>query len=155
VTSPWQKVLIGLTIALIAGLSVLGLFAGVAVYGWRKAMKAGNETATIQNMQTIAAIEAEYFSLHNKTFATFDQLVAEKMVSAKFVGNPSVTDGYVLTLKLNASGMGPGPSYTLRGDPADGYSGEKHFYLDSSSPALHVNPDHEAGPNDPLLRKKG
>lgn len=154
-TSRRQKVLICLAIALIAGLSVVGLFVGVAAYGWRNAMKAGNETATIQNMETIAAIEAEYFSLHNKTFATFDQLVAEKMLSSKFVGNPSVTDGYVLTLKLNDSGMGPGPSYTLRGDPADGSSGEKHFYLDSSSPALHVNPDHEAGPNDPLLRKKG
>jgi type II secretory pathway pseudopilin PulG len=152
VTSPSQKVLIGLTIALLAGLSVLGLLAGVVVYGWKNAMRAGNETATIQNMQTIVAVEVQYFNTHNRTFATFDQLVAEEMLSSKFVGNPPVTDGYVLTLKLTGNKMGS--SFTLNGDPADDDSGKRHFYFDSSSVALHVNSDKEAGPNDPLVRDR-
>ena len=153
-TSRRQKVLIGLAIALIAGLAVLGLFVGVAVYGWRNAMKAGNETATMQNMQTIGAVEVLYFNTHNRTYGTFDQLVAQEMLSSKFVGNPPVTDGYVLTLKLTGKQTDPGSPFTLNGDPVDDDYGEKHFYFDSSSLALHVNPTKEAGPNDPLVRNR-
>jgi type II secretory pathway pseudopilin PulG len=151
VTSRRQKVLIGLAIAFVAVLFMLGFFLGVAVYGWKKAMRAGNETATVQNMETIAAIEAQYFTLHNRRFATIDQLVAEQMMSSKFVGNPPVADGYVLTLKLTGKKTEPGSSYTLNGDPIDDDYGKKHFYLDSSSAGLHVNPDKAAGPNDPLV----
>jgi Tfp pilus assembly protein PilE len=149
--SGWKKVAIGFTILFVIGLSVLGFFVGVAVYGWRNAMKAGNETATVQNMQTVAAVEVQYFSAHNKTFATFDQLVAEEMVSSKFVGNPPVTDGYVLTLKLTGTQADATSSFTLNADPAEDDYGEKHFYLDSSSLGLHVNPTKAAGPNDPLV----
>lgn len=146
-----QKVFIGLAIALVAVLFVFGFFVGIAVHGFKAAQRAGNETATIQNMQTIAALEVQYFSLHNRTFATIDQLVAEQMMSSKFAGNPPVADGYVLTLKLTGTKTDPGSSYTLNGDPIDDDYGKNHFYLDSSSPALHVNPDKEAGPNDPLV----
>ena len=76
-TSRRQKILIGLAIAFVAGLFVLGFFVGAAVYGFKAAQRAGNETATIQNMKTIAAIEVQYFSIHNRTFATLDQLVKE------------------------------------------------------------------------------
>ncbi|HXI24403.1 MAG TPA: hypothetical protein VNG71_11120 [Pyrinomonadaceae bacterium] len=114
-------------------------------------MKAGNETATIANMQAIAAIEVQYFSLHNRTFATFDQLVKEKMLSSKFEGTPPIADGYILTLSLTSKPMGSGSSYTLAADPVDDDYSEKHFYLDSTSPAIHVNPDNQAGPNDPLV----
>ena len=145
-----QKILIGLAIAFVAGLFALGFFAAIAVYGWKKAIKAGNETATIQNMRTIAGTEVQYFRLHSGTFATLDQLIAEQMLTSKFAGNHPVADGYVLTLKL-AGQTDPGSSYTLNGDPVDDDYRAKHFYLDSSSAAIHVNPDKEAGPNDPLL----
>ena len=149
-TSRRQKILIGLAIAFVAGLFVLGFFVGAAVYGFKAAQRAGNETATIQNMQTLAAVEVQYFSFHNKTFTTIDQLVAEKMLSSKFVGSPPVADGYVLRLKLTGK-TNPGSSYTLNGDPLDNDYGEKHFYLDSTTPAIHVNPNNKAGPNDPLV----
>lgn len=150
-TGGWQKVLIGLAIAFVAGLFLLGLVVGAAVHGWQAAKRAGNETATIQNMRTIGALEAQYFSLHNRTFATFDQLMAEKMVSSKFEGTPPIADGYILTLSLTSKPMGSGASYTLAADPVDDDYGEKHFYLDSTSLVLHVNPHNQAGPNDPLI----
>ena len=117
-TSRRQKILIGLAIAFVACLFVLGFFVGAAVYGFKAARRAGNETATIQNMKTIAAIEVQYFSIHNRTFATLDQLVKEQMLSSKFAGNPPVADGYVLSLKLTGK-TDPGSSYTLYGDPLD------------------------------------
>src|SRR5438445_8788684 len=87
-------------IELMIVIAIIGILIGVAVYGFKNAQKTGNETATRQNLQTLAAIEIQYHSTHNRTFATFEQLLQEKLVSNKFDGNPPVTDGYVLTLKV-------------------------------------------------------
>ena len=149
-TSRRQKILIGLAIAFVAGLFVLGFFVGAAVYGFKAAQRAGNETATKAAEKTIAAIEMEYFNTHKRTFGTFDELIKEQLLSLKFSGNPVIADGYVLTLKLTGK-TDPGSSYTLNGDPIDDDYSEKHFYLDSTSPAVHANPDNKAGPNDSLV----
>ena len=134
-----------MAIAFVAGLVLLGFFAGAAVYGFKAAKRAGNETATIQNMQTIAAVEAQYFIAHNRTFGSFDELTKEDMLSSKFAGSPPLADGYTFDLRID------GPSYKLNADPIDDTYGKNHFYLDSTSPAIHVNPDHQAGPNDALV----
>ena len=144
-TSHWQKVLIGLAIAFVAGLFLLGFFAGVAVYGFRAAQRAGNETATVQNMKTIAAVEAQYFITHNRRFGSFDELMKEDMLSSKLAGSPPLADGYAFDLRIDGS------SYKLNADPINDTYGKNHFYLDSTSPAIHVNPDHQAGPDDPLV----
>src|SRR6266571_2950023 len=152
-TSRAQKIVIGLAIAAVVGLSLLGFIAGAAVYGWRAATRAGNETATIQNLKTIDAVETQYFTTRSRTFATFDQLVREQMLSSKFVGNPPVTDGYILTLSLTTKPMGSASSYKLAADPVDSDVGGKHFYLDSDSNRIHVNADGAAGPDDPVIDK--
>jgi hypothetical protein len=43
--------------------------------------------------------------------------------------------------------------YVVTADPQDSSTGTKHFYLDSSSNEIRVNPHHRAGPNDPPLKK--
>jgi len=144
-TGGWQKVLIGLVIAFVAGLVLLGFLAGVAVYGFKSAQRAGNETATIQNMQTIATVEAQYFISHNRTFGSFAELMKEEMLSSKFAGSPPLADGYTFDLRVDRG------SFTLNADPIDDTYGKRHFYLDSTSGAIRVNPDHQAGPSDPLV----
>ncbi len=108
---------------------------------------AGNEAATIQNLKTIAAVEVQYFNTHKRTFGTFDELIKEQMVSSKFSGNPVSADGYVLELKL---GGGSQSSYTITADPQDSSSGRNHFYFDSTSEQIHVNPDGRASASDPI-----
>ena len=148
-TSRAQKIVIGLAVAVLAGLFVLGFLAGAAVYGWRAATRAGNEAATVQNLRTIAAVEIQYFNTHNRTFGAFDQLIKEQMLSSKFAGNPVNADGYVFAMKLTPrTGQSPS-SYTLNADPISEASGRNHFYLASFTNQIHINPDKPAGPSDP------
>ncbi len=146
-TSRAQKIIIGLAVAVLIVLVVLGIFVGAAVYGWKAAQRAGNETATLLNLKTIAAAEAQYFNTHQRTFGTFDEMIKEQSLSSKFAGNPVVADGYVLDLKIKS---GPRSSYVLSADPRDDSSGKNHFYLDSISEKIHMNPEKPASAFDPI-----
>ncbi len=135
----------------IAGLVVyfyISVMAVAAVLGWRAAQRAGNEAATIQNIKTIVAVETQYSANHDQRFGTFEQLVADSLLSRKFGGgNPVVTDGYILTLTLRELPS----SYVLTADPHDRNDPSNHFYVDSVSGQIHVNPEKPASPADPLF----
>ena len=61
-----QKILIGLAFAGLLGIFVVGVFVGSAVIGWKAALRAGNEAATMQDLKTIAAVEIQYYNTHNR-----------------------------------------------------------------------------------------
>jgi type II secretory pathway pseudopilin PulG len=144
-----QKLSLVIVAVMVVGLVLAGLVFVKAFDAWQLAKRAGNEAATIQNLKTIAAVEAQYFYSHRRTFGTFEQLVKEQLVSSKFTGNPSTTDGYTLTLTLTS---GP-PAFVITAIPVNNATGTKHFYLDSISREIHVNSEKPAGPNDPVLNK--
>lgn len=137
-------------IELMIVIAIIGILIGAAVVGYRAATRAGYEAATLQNMRTIAAVQIQYFNTHSRTFATFEQLTKEQMLSSKFSGNPPVTDGYVFTLKVVPKTATSMSSYTLNADPQDTGSGTNHFYLDSNDSSIHVNATQSAGTNDPV-----
>jgi type II secretory pathway pseudopilin PulG len=131
-------------------IAIIGILIGAAVYGWKAATKAGNEAATQQNLKTIAATQIQYYNTHSRSFATFDQLIKEQMLTSKFAGNPPIVDGYVLTLKVTPKTATSTTSYTLNADPQDNGSGTNHFYIDSTDSSIHLNQTQAAGPNDPV-----
>ncbi len=135
-------------IELMIVIAIIGILIGAAVYGFNAARKAGNETATQQNLKTIAAVEIQYYNTHSRTFGTFEQLVQEKLLNAKFSGNPPIVDGYILTLKVVPKSATLPTSYALTADPQTDSTGKNHFYIDSTDGSIHVNPDQPAGPND-------
>ena len=147
-TSRAQKILIIVAVIGVCALFAIGFLAGIAVMGWKSAMRAGNEAATIQNIKTVAAIEAQYFNTHNRTFATFDQLIREELLSAKFNAKPTIADGYVLNLSLAQKPEGAASWYKLIADPQDESTGKNHFYLDSDDIRIRVNAERQAGPAD-------
>jgi len=61
-----------------------GVLLGAGVYGWNAAQRTGNESVTVQNMKTIAAIEIQYYNTHSRTFGSFHQLIEEGMLTSKF-----------------------------------------------------------------------
>jgi type II secretory pathway pseudopilin PulG len=150
-TTTTQKIIIGVVAAVLLAGAVLGIVLGAAVYGWKAAQKAGNEAATIQNMKTIAAVEIQYYNMHNRNFGTFDQLIEEQLLTSKYAGNPQGIDGYVLTLKVSPRTSNQLSSYTLNCDPTGDSTGRRHFYLDSSGATIRVNADQAASAADPLL----
>lgn len=148
-----QRLIIGVVAAGVLGLFVIGFVMGAAVYGWRAAQRAGNEAAAQQNLKTIAAVEIQYYNTHSRTFGTLDQLIKEEMLSSKFSGNPPAADGYVFILRLTPKTSGQSGSYVLNADPQSAATGGKHFYIDSTSPTIRVNPDQPAGATDPPVKE--
>ena len=90
---------------------------GFGLYGWRHAVRGGNEEAALRNLETITIIEKQYYSTHNRNFGTFDQLVAESMLGERFRGDAPVVDGYVYTLRVTPASAGKTASFTLSADP--------------------------------------
>ena len=150
-TSTVEKIIIGIVLVALLGLAVAGVLVGAAVYVWKAAQRAGNEAATIQNMKTIAAVEIQYYNTHNRTFGTFDQLIKEQMLTSKFSNDPPESDGYILRLKVTPKTSNQASSYTLNADFQSENTGRRYFYLDSTSSAIHVNPDQPANATDPPL----
>ncbi len=149
-----QRILIGLAFAGLLGIFVVGVLVGSAVIGWKAALRAGNEAATMQDLKTIAAVEIQYYNTHHRTFGTFDQMVSEKMLGAKFSrASPPIADGYVFTLNVIPGTASNPAAYRLNADPRDERSGRDHFYIDALSGDIHINADQSAGANDPPLNK--
>jgi len=147
-TARARTIIIALAVVGLCVLFAFGVMVGAALVGYRAALRAGYEAATVQNLKTIEAVEARYFITHNRTFGTLDQLIKEQELSRKFSGHPAVADGYVFTLSLALQPNGS--SYKLTADPEPGLSGAHHFYVDSNEDRIRVNPDQQAGPNDPF-----
>lgn len=144
-----QKIVIGVLVVALLGLFVIGFLAGAAVYGWKAAQRAGNEAATVQNLKTVAAVEIQYYNTHNRTFGTFHQLIEEQMLTSKFAGDPPTPDSYTFRLTIKPKTSGVPSSFTLNADPKNDTMIGRHFYIDSTSLSIHVNPDRPAGANDP------
>ncbi len=144
-----QRIIIGVVLVAVLGLFVIGFVVGAAVVGWKAAQRAGNEAAAQQNLKTIAAVEAQYYNTHSRTFGTIDQLIEEQMLTSKFSGNPPAADGYIFRLSIVPRTLGQPSSYTLNADPQSAATGKNHFYIDSTSSTIHVNPNQPAGANDP------
>jgi len=152
-TNRAKKIVIVLAVVISIGLLGLGVLAGIAVYGMKAADRAGNEAATVQNLKTIGSCEIQYFNTHNRRFGSLDELVKDQLVSSKFAGHPVTADGYVLRLMVTPATNGAESSFSLTADPYDESAGRNHFYLDSTSGAIRVNPDGPARADDPPLSK--
>lgn len=151
-TTRTQKILIVAAVVLVLGVfAVAGFVVGATVYGWKAAVRAGNEAATIQNLQTIAAVQMQYFNNHNRSFGTFEELAKDELLSSKFRANPLMVDGYVIRMTVIPHASNRESSFTITADPVDESSGGKHFYFGSTSSHIHVNPNGRAGANDPPL----
>src|SRR6266853_5601917 len=97
----WLKaLLIVAAVVVLLIVAVIGILIGAASYGWKAAMRAGNEAATLQDLKTIAAVEIQYYNSHKRAFGTFDQMIKDMNFDTRFSGNPPVADGYTFTLKL-------------------------------------------------------
>jgi hypothetical protein len=149
-----KKVVIGLAVGILVCLLFIGgVLLGAAVVGFKAARRAGNEAAIVQHLKTISASEIQYYNTHNRQFGTFEELIRQKFLNERFRGDPPVVDGYVLTLTVNAAAGNDRSSYVVTAEPQDHETGTNHFYFDSSSTEIHVNPNRRAGPSDPPLNK--
>jgi type II secretory pathway pseudopilin PulG len=149
-TTLTKKIIVGVVVVLLlVVIALAAVLIGAGFYGWKAAQRAGNEEATMQDLKTIAAVEIQYYNTHSRTFGTLDQLIKENMLTSKFLGNPPAVDGYIFILSVVPRTLRQPTSYTLNADPQSAATGRDHFYVDSNSERIHVNPNQPASATDP------
>jgi prepilin-type N-terminal cleavage/methylation domain-containing protein len=140
-------------IELMIVIAIIGILIGVGIAGWRAAVRAANEAAAIKTLRSIAEQQMLYFNAHQRSsFGTFEEMRKENLLDARFDGTTPVVDGYVYTMKVIPKSTTQQPGYTINADPqvATGVSatGKNHYYVDSDSNTIHVNPDQPATVSD-------
>ena len=144
--------LAGLALALL--ISIAALSCQTATTGLQKSMARADETAATAALRTIAIAQRTYAVSNGGDFGTFQQLCAGDYLEARFNAEKPAIKDYVLTMTVTAKGADqPEGFYSCNADPAgSGGQAGRHFYIDSTSTALHANPDRPATANDPITQ---
>jgi len=145
----------------IAGLA-LAVFISIATLscqeysaGLQKSVQRADETAAISALHTVVTAQQTY-TLNGGDFGTFQQLCAGGYLDPRFDSSQPAIQDYVLTMVITPkSEAQPNGFYSCNADPSPvrGKAGS-HFYVDSTSQELHVNPDKPATAKDPLVQSK-
>ncbi len=139
-------------IELMIVIAIIGILVGVGIPAWKNAVTAGNETAAIKTLQNISTEQRTYY-IRRGEYGTFDQLIAAGALDQRFAGETPAMAGYVLTMKVTPKSPTQPPSFTINADPQEGGAlaptGERHFYIDSSSGMIRANIEQPATADDP------
>ena len=113
-----------------------------------KAVSAADEGSAIQALRAIATAQTQAKTMRG-AYADFDSLVQAGFLDQRFAGsNPSLR-GYRFAMTASEN------EFIVNADPQTiqpGTSpGSRHFYLDGTDNAIHVNSSQPATKQDPLL----
>jgi hypothetical protein len=97
-----------------------------------------------------------YFNAHQRSaFGTFEEMRKENLLDSRFDGTTPVVDGYVYNMKIIPKSTSAQAGYTVNADPqvatGVGATGKNHFFGESDTNIIHVNPDQPATATDPPI----
>jgi hypothetical protein len=119
---------------------------GLGVYP--KAVGAADEASAIQSLRAISSAQTQ-FQATNGAYGTFEALTQAGFLDQRFSGAPPNLKGYQFTMRITDAG------FSVNADPQTSETqpttGSRHFYLDSSDLAIHVNHSQAASKSDPVL----
>jgi hypothetical protein len=120
--------------------------------GLQKAVAGADETAAIAALHAVAVAQQTYGIANGGEYGTFQQLTDGGLLDARYGTSKPVKD-YVLTMKvIPKSSDAQEGSYRCNADPANKESAGRHFYVDSTSTAIHVNASQPATAEDPTAQ---
>ena len=143
-------------IELMIVIAIIGILIAVGVTGWKAAVRSANEAAAIKTLRTIAEQQMLYYNSHQRSsYGSFDEMLKENLLDTRFAGTTPVVDGYVFQMRVIAKSTSTQPGWAVNADPqitdGVGATGKNHFYLDSDSNTIHVNPTQPATVTDPPI----
>jgi prepilin-type N-terminal cleavage/methylation domain-containing protein len=143
-------------IELMIVIAIIGILIAVGVTGWKAAVRSTNEAAAIKELRTIAEQQMLFYNSHQRSaFGTFDEMLKEGLLDTRFAGTTPVVDGYVFQMRIIPKSTSTQPGFAINSDPqvteGVGATGRNHFYLDSDSNTIHVNPTQPATATDPPI----
>lgn len=135
-------------ISMIALLSMVWMTSGGCqsyTTGLQKSAESSNEVAAIAALQFIATAQASYKAAKGD-YGTFQQLHDANYLDSRFNSSKPEMAGYAFTMLIQKS-EGEPPRFTSNADPVPARTG-RHFYIDSTSTLIRVNPSQPATPTD-------
>jgi len=122
--------------------------------GLQKSLARADETAATGSLRTIAVAQKTYTVTSGGDYATFQQLSEGGYLDSRFNSDKPAIKDYVLSMTVTPKAAGQAEGfYSCNADPTGaGEQAGRHFYIDSTSSGLHVNPTAPATANDPILQ---
>ena len=139
-------------------LTLLICFASFACQTYTKGLQQtvahADETAATATLRTIAVAQKTYVVTSGGDYGTFKQLSEGGYLDSRFNSDKPAIKDYVLTMQVTPkTDAKPEGFYSCSADPTGaGAQAGRHFYIDSTSPELHVNSTGPATANDPILQ---
>ena len=120
--------------------------------GLQKTMAGADETAAISALHAVGVAQRTYGITNGGEYGTLQQLTDGGFLDARYGGSKPVKD-YNLTMNVIPKSSGaPEGSYTGNADPDNNGPAGRHFYIDSTSTAIHVNASQPATAQDPTAQ---
>lgn len=112
--------------------------------GLQKGLAVADEAAATGVLRTVALAQQSYSATNNGAFATFPELAASGFLDSRFNSDKPAIKDYAFTMEVTKD------SYKCGADPTNtGAHPGRHFYIDSTSGAVHVNATQPASASDP------
>jgi hypothetical protein len=119
-------------------------FGGCQSYttGLQESAESGNEPSAIVTLRSIATAQASYAAANAGDYGTFQQLHDAGYLDSRFNSTTPEVSGYTFTM-LTQKSEGEPPRFSCNADPARP-GAWRHFYIDSTSTEIRVNPSQPA-----------
>jgi hypothetical protein len=110
-----------------------------------------NEAPVLSTLQLITRSQVAYSASSGGPFGSFEQLANGGLLDSRFAAEKPQLHGYVFTMNISSATDGSA-FFSCNADPsATSDRPGRHFYVDSSSPKVHVNPSSRASATDPAV----
>jgi len=122
--------------------------------GLQQSVARADETAATAALRTIAVAQRTYSASNGGDFGTFQQLCEGGYLDSRFNSSKPALKDYVLTMEVAPKSEAQAEGfYSCNADPVrTGPQAGRHFYIDSTSSELHVNPGESATAKDPIAQ---
>ena len=122
--------------------------------GLQQSLAHADEAAATATLRTITLAQKTYAVSNEGGYGTFQQLCAGGYLESRFNSDKPAIKDYVLSMTVTPKAEGQAEEfYSCKADPTGtGAQAGRHFYIDSTSSELHVNPSAPATAKDPILQ---
>ena len=133
---------------------VVAAFASLACQnystGLQQSVARADETTIVAALRTIGIAQQTYSLSNGGNYGTLEQLREGGYLDVRFNSANGGLKNYSLTLDAKPQSAGAPASFSCNADPTNtGPQAGRHFYMDHTSQAVHVNADRPATAADP------
>jgi Tfp pilus assembly protein PilE len=137
-------------LALIALTAIASLSCQSYSTGLQQSVTRADEAAVVAALHSIGVAQQTYSISNGGNYATIDQLRDGGYLDVRFNSPNGGVKDYSLMVNTTPPAAGAAASFSCTADPTKtGPQAGRHFYIDSTSEAIHVNANQQATLADP------